>query len=82
MGSKDGEELLDDCKINVPPQPKKVNVTLNFRKGNNHPSPQSIVNPSGQFTSRVSGTTDRTGGSRTETVTLTPELHLDYKQHF
>ena len=32
MGSKDGEELLDDCKINVPPKPKKVNVTLNFRK--------------------------------------------------
>ena len=27
-------------------KPKKVNVTLNFRKGNNHPSPQSIVNPS------------------------------------
>ena len=72
MGTKDEEELLDDCEVKVPIKPKKVSVTLNFRKGSNHPSPQSIVNPSGQFTSKVSGTIDRTGGSRTEVVELTP----------
>ena len=72
MGTKDEEELLDDCEVKVPIKPKKVSVTLNFKKGNNHPSPQSIVNPAGQFTSRVSGTIDRTGGSRTEVVELTP----------
>ena len=72
QGTKDEEELLDDCEVKIPIKPKKVSVTLNFRKGSNHPSPQSIVNPSGQFTSKVSGTIDRTGGSRTEVVELTP----------